>query len=50
MAPGNIPEWETAFRELPAVLKETNWVNELTEILKAKTEFSNINVAYLSLF
>jgi demethylmenaquinone methyltransferase/2-methoxy-6-polyprenyl-1,4-benzoquinol methylase len=35
------PEWETAFRELPAVLKETNWVNDLTEILGAN-EFSNI--------
>ena len=41
------PEWETAFRELPAVLKETNWVNELTEILNAN-EFSNINVASLA--
>jgi demethylmenaquinone methyltransferase/2-methoxy-6-polyprenyl-1,4-benzoquinol methylase len=41
------PEWETAFRELPAVLKETNWVNELTETLNAN-EFSNINVASLA--
>ncbi len=41
------PEWETAFRELPTVLKETNWVNELTEILKAN-EFSNINVESLA--
>jgi demethylmenaquinone methyltransferase / 2-methoxy-6-polyprenyl-1,4-benzoquinol methylase len=41
------PEWETAFRELPAVLEETNWVNELTEILKAN-EFSSINTASLT--
>lgn len=36
------PEWETAFRELPTVLEETNWVNELTEILRTN-KFSNIN-------
>ena len=42
------PEWETAFRELPGVLKQTNWVNELTEVLQAN-EFSDINVASLAL-
>ena len=41
------PEWETAFRELPVVLEETNWVNELTEILGAN-EFSNINAEALT--
>lgn len=41
------PEWETAFRELPAVLRRTNWVNELTETLRAK-EFSDIDVASLA--
>lgn len=41
------PEWETAFRELPAVLEETNWVNELTEILGAN-EFSNIKAESLA--
>ena len=41
------PEWETAFRELPGVLKETNWVNELTEVLRANA-FSNIDVASLA--
>ena len=41
------PEWETAFRELPDVLKETNWVNELTEILRAN-EFSNISAESLA--
>ena len=41
------PEWETAFRELPAVLEETNWVNELTEILRAN-DFSNISAESLA--
>jgi len=41
------PEWETAFRELPAVLEETNWVNELTEILRAN-EFSDISTESLA--
>lgn len=41
------PEWETAFRELPAVLRQTNWVNELTEILRAN-EFFNINAESLA--
>jgi demethylmenaquinone methyltransferase/2-methoxy-6-polyprenyl-1,4-benzoquinol methylase len=41
------PEWETAFRELPAVLQETNWVNELTEVLRAN-QFSSINAESLT--
>ncbi|MFN2601812.1 MAG: class I SAM-dependent methyltransferase [Gemmatimonadaceae bacterium] len=41
------PEWETPFRELPAVLEETNWVNELTGILR-ENEFSNINAESLA--
>jgi len=41
------PEWGTAFRELPVVLEETNWVNDLMEILKAN-EFSNINAESLT--
>ena len=41
------PEWETAFRELPAVLEQTNWVNELTETLEAKG-FCDINAESLA--
>jgi demethylmenaquinone methyltransferase/2-methoxy-6-polyprenyl-1,4-benzoquinol methylase len=41
------PEWETAFRELPVFLKETKWVNRLTEILK-ENKFSNIIAKPLS--
>jgi demethylmenaquinone methyltransferase/2-methoxy-6-polyprenyl-1,4-benzoquinol methylase len=41
------PEWETAFRELPALLKESKWVNSVTEILKVN-QFTNIDAQPLS--
>jgi demethylmenaquinone methyltransferase/2-methoxy-6-polyprenyl-1,4-benzoquinol methylase len=41
------PEWETAFRELPAVLEKTNWVNELIETLEGNG-FSDISAKSLA--
>jgi demethylmenaquinone methyltransferase / 2-methoxy-6-polyprenyl-1,4-benzoquinol methylase len=37
------PEWAVAFRELPALLKESRWVEELTSTLEAH-RFSDIQV------
>lgn len=37
------PEWEVSFRELPLLVKETRWLEELTNALQAKS-FSNILV------
>ena len=41
------PEWETAFRELPVMLRETKWVEELPKALKANN-FSDINIKSLA--
>ncbi|MBF0566055.1 MAG: class I SAM-dependent methyltransferase [Nitrospirae bacterium] len=40
------PEWEIAFRELPALLNETRWGDNLTKALGAN-HFSDINVVPL---
>jgi demethylmenaquinone methyltransferase / 2-methoxy-6-polyprenyl-1,4-benzoquinol methylase len=41
------PEWRIAFDELPICLKETMWIDELIDALKAN-EFSDINIEYLA--
>ena len=41
------PEWGIAFHELPICLKETMWIDELIEALKANS-FSDINIEYLT--
>jgi len=41
------PEWGIAFHELPICLKETMWIDELIEALKANS-FSDINIEYLA--
>jgi demethylmenaquinone methyltransferase/2-methoxy-6-polyprenyl-1,4-benzoquinol methylase len=41
------PEWETAFRELPVLLKETKWVEELKKTLE-KNRFSIISTEPLA--
>ncbi|MBV9877327.1 MAG: methyltransferase domain-containing protein [Verrucomicrobia bacterium] len=41
------PEWRVALRELPRYLKETVWVHELMDALKAN-KFRNIKVEYLA--
>lgn len=40
-------EWRVALRELPAYLKETVWIDELTDALKTN-KFSDINIEYLA--
>jgi demethylmenaquinone methyltransferase / 2-methoxy-6-polyprenyl-1,4-benzoquinol methylase len=41
------PEWKIALRELPAYLKETIWLDELIDALKAN-KFSDINIEHLA--
>ena len=41
------PEWRVALRELPGYLKETVWLHELIDALKAN-KFTDINVEYLA--
>jgi demethylmenaquinone methyltransferase / 2-methoxy-6-polyprenyl-1,4-benzoquinol methylase len=41
------PEWRIAFHELPVCLKETRWLDELVDALKAN-RFSDINIEYLA--
>jgi demethylmenaquinone methyltransferase/2-methoxy-6-polyprenyl-1,4-benzoquinol methylase len=41
------PEWRIAFHELPIYLKETAWIDELIDALKAD-KFSDINIEYLA--
>ena len=41
------PEWRIALHELPICLRETMWMEELIEALKAN-EFSDINIEYLA--
>jgi demethylmenaquinone methyltransferase/2-methoxy-6-polyprenyl-1,4-benzoquinol methylase len=41
------PEWRIAFHELPIYLKETTWIDELIDALKAN-KFSDINIEYLA--
>jgi demethylmenaquinone methyltransferase / 2-methoxy-6-polyprenyl-1,4-benzoquinol methylase len=41
------PEWKTALYELPAYLKETIWIDELTDALKVN-KFSDIKIEYLA--
>ncbi|MBV8279972.1 MAG: methyltransferase domain-containing protein [Verrucomicrobia bacterium] len=41
------PEWRIALDELPACLKETVWIDELVDALKAN-KFSDINIEYLA--
>ena len=43
----NHPEWRVALRELPTYLKETIWLDELIDALKAN-KFSDINIEYLA--
>jgi demethylmenaquinone methyltransferase/2-methoxy-6-polyprenyl-1,4-benzoquinol methylase len=40
------PEWDIAFRDLPLLLTKTQWVDELTQALRAN-KFSDIKVEYL---
>jgi len=40
------PEWERAFREIPALLKETRWVDDLLKALDTH-HFSDISMAPL---
>jgi demethylmenaquinone methyltransferase/2-methoxy-6-polyprenyl-1,4-benzoquinol methylase len=42
------PEWELAFRDLPLLLTETRWVDELTQALRAN-KFLDIKVETLLL-
>ena len=37
------PEWETSFRDLPTLIRETKWVDELTKALRANN-FSDIKI------
>jgi demethylmenaquinone methyltransferase / 2-methoxy-6-polyprenyl-1,4-benzoquinol methylase len=41
------PEWGIALHELPICVKETMWIDELIEALKANN-FSDINIEYLA--
>ena len=41
------PEWQTALDELPICLRETIWIDELVDALRAN-EFSDINIEYLA--
>jgi len=41
------PEWRTALHELPICLKETIWIDELIDALRAN-KFSDINIEYLA--
>ena len=41
------PEWRIALHELPMCVKETMWMDELMEALKANN-FSDINIEYLA--
>lgn len=41
------PEWAIALHELPICLKETTWIDELIEALKAN-KFSDINIEHLA--
>jgi demethylmenaquinone methyltransferase / 2-methoxy-6-polyprenyl-1,4-benzoquinol methylase len=41
------PEWRTALDELPICLKETIWIEESFDALKANS-FSDINIEYLA--
>ena len=41
------PEWRIALHELPTCLKETRWIDELVDALKA-SNFSDINIEYLA--
>ena len=41
------PEWRIALNELPICLKETMWIDELIEALKANN-FSDISIEYLA--
>jgi len=41
------PEWRIAFHELPICLRETRWIDELMDALKAK-KFSDINIEHLA--
>ena len=41
------PEWQTALDGLPICLKETMWIDELIDALKAN-KFSDINIEYLA--
>ena len=41
------PEWRIALHELPICVKETMWMDELIEALKAN-KFSDINIEYLA--
>jgi hypothetical protein len=43
----NHPEWRVALRELPAYLKETVWLDELIDALRAN-KFSDIKIEYLA--
>jgi hypothetical protein len=40
------PEWDIAFRDLPLLLTKTQWVDELTNALRAN-KFLDIKVEYL---
>jgi hypothetical protein len=44
---GRHPEWRIALNELPIYLKETMWIDELIEALKANN-CSDINIEYLA--
>jgi len=41
------PEWRTALHELPICLKESTWIDELIDALRAK-QFSDINIEHLA--
>lgn len=41
------PEWTTALHELPACLRESIWIDELIDALRAN-KFSDINTEYLA--
>jgi demethylmenaquinone methyltransferase/2-methoxy-6-polyprenyl-1,4-benzoquinol methylase len=42
------PQWQTVFRELPGLIRHTNWVQDLTETLQA-TGFVDIEFERLTL-
>ena len=42
------PEWKPAFDDLPAIIRETTWVNDLISLLE-ENGFSHINVEYLTM-
>jgi demethylmenaquinone methyltransferase/2-methoxy-6-polyprenyl-1,4-benzoquinol methylase len=41
------PEWKTIFYELPELMRETLWVDDLTEVLQEKG-FRDIRIAYFT--